>query len=192
MRWPENINLYINIDVHRKLSTFYYNMWKAHHNEWGREEINKLISSRYNSLIKNVNHNKLLMQPYLNRWNDYKQIVINEWDYAVDIKDEKVFIVDACHRQNMTNNPEIKESDYIPYNNPRITNIYFPPHRPGGAYYIRADIDKDWCGIRKISESEHYRGNLDKEFAVKLAEKCYAKELASKRLDIDDYLKRGR
>ena len=38
MRWTENINLYIDLKVHRKLSEFYHNMWEARHNEWGRKK----------------------------------------------------------------------------------------------------------------------------------------------------------
>lgn len=173
-----------------QIMSFYNNVGlKFPHNNTG-DVIEKYIDNAINS-IYSLNNDKLLQEPYLNRWAGYKRITLGYWNLAVVVDGNTFYVKDACHRQNMTNNPEIEESEDIPYNNPRINKVDFPLHLPNGFYWIRAKIDGDWYSVRKITESEYQRGCIDKDFAIKLAEKYYAKELAENRFDLDNFIRQG-
>ena len=54
---------------------------------------------------------------------------------------------------NQRNIVELFEED-LNSSPPRITNISFP-HIPDNPYYIRAKVDGEWAGIRKITEKEY-------------------------------------
>ena len=181
----------IDNQVHDKITSFYHNIYLHKKERFCKAHIRNLIKSRYNS-IRSINENTILMRPYLNSWKDYNRVLLGEWNFAVKKSGNMIHVVDACHRQNLTNNPEIRDNGQLPYHNPRITSIHFPTRLPGGSCFIRADIDGEWQGIRKISEEDYDRGRLHPEYAIHLAERAYAKELAQERLPLDEFLYKGR
>ena len=174
-----------------KIMDFYKNTGLKFSDTNTGDVIEKYINDTINS-IATINHNSLLQQPYLNSWQEYKRITLGKWNFAVEVKDNTIIIVDACHRQNLTNNPEIHDDGQLPYHNPRITGIHFPTRLPGGSCFIRADIDGEWHGIRKISQEDYDRGRLHPEYAIHLAERAYAKELAQERFPLEVFLNKGR
>lgn len=191
MRWPVNYKLIIKQSALDKIAQFYKSMGQKYMNTYGFEEIDKVIRNNIQSM-RLINNNKLLSEPMLEQWGSYNRVVIGKWHFAIDIKDDNVYVVDACHEQNMANNKSHIDLFEDDLQNPpnRLTNITFP-HTPGNPYYVRANVDSEWCGIRRISEKEYrdvMHGKID---PYKIAEKYYAKELAEDRFKMDEFLNKG-
>ena len=191
MHLPENFKLKVKNNVFKEISTFYKNVGLNYHNSYGREEIKKLILTNLKK-PERIDNTNLISDPILDKWKGMGRIVIGKWHFAIDIKGNKVIVADACHEQNMTNQRNIVELFEEDLNTPlpRITNISLA-HTPGNPYYIRAKVDGEWAGIRKITEKEYYDVMSGKLDSYKLAEKYFAKELAQERFGLDDFLNKG-
>ena len=167
------------------------NIYKYKRDRYGIEEIIKLIRKRKNAILT-ITKNNLLMNPYLNEWIGLRRILVGNWNFAVRIRGNTITLLDAKHGQNMTNNPEILEVVEKKYENPRITNITFPIHLQGNPYRIRCDIDGEWAGMKEISKEEYEKGQIDKEYAIRLIEKYYTLELEEERFKLDEFHEKGR
>lgn len=88
-----------------------------------------MIINAFNS-INNLHGYKLISDSILDKWKGFGRVVVGQWHFAIDIKGNKVTVVDACHQQNMTNNHTIAEMFEADLNTQvqRITDITFPPH----------------------------------------------------------------
>lgn len=177
MRWPENIEFEIEYKVYDEISKFYHNVGYKYINTYGREEINKLIENKFAPLL-HVSKNKLLSDPFLDRWKGYGRIVIDKWNFAIDIKGDKAIIVDACHAQNMHNNKtliELFEKDLQGYSD-KVKNLTLP-HTPGNPYFMRVELNDCCFYMKKITEENYFKCKDDSKFAYKLAEELFVDEI---------------
>lgn len=177
MRWPENIEFTIGYKVYNEISKFYNNVGYKYINTYGREEINNLIENKFAPLL-NVNKNKLISDPFLDRWKGYGRIVIDKWNFAIDIKGDKAIIVDACHAQNMHNNKtliELFEKDLQGYSD-KVKNLTLP-HTPGNPYFMRVELNDCCFYMKKITEENYFKCKDDSKFAYKLAEELFVDEI---------------
>lgn len=177
MRWPENIEFTIGYKVYNEISKFYNNVGYKYLNTYGREEINNLIENKFAPLL-NVNKNKLISDPFLDRWKGYGRIVIDKWNFAIDIKGDKAIIVDACHAQNMHNNKtliELFEKDLQGYSD-KVKNLTLP-HTPGNPYFMRVELNDCCFYMKKITEENYFKCKDDSKFAYKLAEELFVDEI---------------
>lgn len=99
MRWPVNYKLIIKQSALDKIAQFYKSMGQKYMNTYGFEEIDKVIRNNIQSM-RLINNNKLLSEPMLEQWGSYNRVVIGKWHFAIDIKDDNVYVVVACHEQN--------------------------------------------------------------------------------------------
>lgn len=193
MRWPENIeNIFIEDKTYTEIFKFYQNVSKKYTNIYSRDEINKLIKNSF-SPITQLKNSKLITDPLLDKWKGLGRIVIGKWNFAIDIKDNKIIVVDACHQQNMTNNKTMEElfEEDLHSITPRITEITFPPYR-NNHYFIRCKIDGEQQFMKAIKPELFYKYKNDELTKYQLAEQCYAKELKEQRLNLDQILNMSR
>lgn len=177
MRWPENIEFEIEYKVYDEISKFYHNVGYKYINTYGREEINKLIENKFAPLL-HVSKNKLLSDPFLDRWKGYGRIVIDKWNFAIDIKGNKAIIVDACHAQNMHNNKnliDLFEKDLQGYSD-KVKNLTLP-HIPGNPYFMRVELNDCCFYMKEITEDNYFKCKDDTNFAYKLAEYIFKNEI---------------
>lgn len=192
MRWPENIKLKVKQKVLKEISRFYENVGLKYNNIYGREEIRKLILENLKK-PNQINHSKFLTDPVLEKWKGYGRVLIGKWNFAIDIKDNKVIIVDACHQQNMTNDRSLTElfEEDLNIRIPRITNITIPPARDN-RHFIHCKIDGERQPMKVINPDIYRLYEKEEMTLYQLAERCYAKELKEDRFELDVFLNKGR
>ena len=193
MRWPENIeNIFIEDKTYSEIFKFYQNVSKKYTNIYSRDEINKLIKNSF-SPITQLKNNKLIADPLLDKWKGLGRVVIGKWNFAIDIKDNKIIVVDACHQLNMTNNKSMEDlfEEELNASTPRITDITFPPAR-NNRYFIRCKIDGEQQFMKEIATEllDNYKN--DRITKYQLAERCYDKELKEDRMNLEQFLHKGR
>ena len=178
MRWPEDFEIKVNHKVYDEISKFYYNVSLKYLHTYGYEEIDKLIKNNVNK-IRSININKLLSDPILDKWKNYSRVVVDKWNFAIDIKGDKAIIVDACHAQNMHNNKtliELFERDLQNYSD-KVKNLTLPPHIPGNSYFMRVELNDCCFYMKKISGENYLKCKDDSKFAYKLAEELFKDEI---------------
>lgn len=178
MRWPVNID---NIDIEDRtysaIFKFYNNVGKKFINAYSREDINKLIEKKFLPITK-LDKTRLISDPGLNKWKGYGRVVIGKWHFAIDIKDNKVVVVDACHQQNMHNNKtliELFEEDLKNYSD-KVKNLTLP-HTPGNPYFMRVELNDSCFYMKRISEENYFKCKDDDNFAHRLAERIFKDEI---------------
>ena len=191
MHWPENYSLKILEPVYNQIRQFYRNVHKKHRNVYGKEQIKSMIINAFNS-INNLHGYKLISDSILDKWKGFGRVVVGQWHFAIDIKGNKVTVVDACHQQNMTNNHTIAEMFEADLNTQvqRITDITFPPPR-GNHHFIRCKIDGEQQFLHDIPSKYLHKYKTGELTKYQLAEKCYAKELNDNRFTLDQFLNKG-
>lgn len=177
MRWPEDFEIKVNHKVYDEISKFYYNVSLKYLHTYGYEEIDKFIKNNVNK-IRSINTSKHLSEPFLDRWKNYSRIVIDKWNFAIDIKGNKAIIVDACHAQNMHNNKnliDLFEKDLQGYSD-KVRNLTLP-HIPGNPYFMRVELNDCCFYMKKITEENYFKCKDDSNFAYKLAEELFVDEI---------------
>lgn len=181
----------VNNEAIDKIMSFYNNVGIKLPNTNTGDVIEKNIINTINS-IYSIKQNILIRNPYLDRWAGYRMITCGKWNFAVDVKDNEIVVVDACHQQNMTNNHSIAEmfENDLNASVQRITDITFPLSRDS-RHFIRCKIDGEQQFLHEIPLkyfNQYKSGELTK---YQLAEKCYAKELNENRFTLDQFLNKG-
>jgi len=177
MRWPEDFEIDVNHKVYDEISKFYYNVSLKYLHTYGYEEIDKLIKNNINK-IRSINANSLLCEPLLDKWENYSRVVVDKWNFAIDIKDNKVIIVDACHAQNMHNNKtlvDVLKKDLQGYSD-KVKNLTLP-HTPGNPYFMRVELNDNCFYMKKIAEKNYIKCKNDTNFAYRLAEQLFKDEI---------------
>lgn len=91
MRWPENYKIKIKNKALAAIASFYKNVGKKNVNSYGEEEIQKLIRNNIKSISK-ISHTNLISDPILDKWRGYGRVNIGKWNFAIDIKGNKVIL----------------------------------------------------------------------------------------------------
>lgn len=192
MRWPEDYNVEVSYKVYNEISKFYDNVGLKYLHTYSFKEIDKLIKEHIKS-ISNINHTKLISNPILEKWKGYGRVVIGKWNFALDIKDNKVIVVDACHQQNMANKKTVAElfEEDLSTQVPRITHITLPSSREN-RHFIHCKIDGERQPMKVIHPNIYKKYKNGEMTLYQLAERCYAKELNENRFELDQFLNRSR
>lgn len=190
------MNSKFNIEISNKaigkIVSFYNNVGLKFPNTNTGEVIEKNIANTINS-IHSIKQNTFIRNSYIDEWAKYKMITCGKWNFAVDIKENKMVIVDACHQLNMTNNKSMEDlfEEELNASTPRITDITFPPAR-NNRYFIRCKIDGEQQFMKEIATEllDDYKN--DRITKYQLAERCYDKELKEDRMNLEQFLHKGR
>ena len=84
----------------RKIFTFYSNVAKKYRHTYDKEDLKRDVQNAVFSMYK-IERTLLRRQPTLTRWANYHMANTDKWYYAYRIEGDTIFVVDACHAQNM-------------------------------------------------------------------------------------------
>lgn len=84
----------------RKIFTFYSNVAKKYRHTYDKEDLKRDVQNAVFSMYK-IERSLLRRQPTLTRWANYHMANTDKWYYAYRIEGDTIFVVDACHAQNM-------------------------------------------------------------------------------------------
>lgn len=84
----------------RKIRAFYQNVAKKYKHTY---DFNDFIRDVQNAVVamNQIERTLLRREPTLSRWQGYYMANTDKWYFAYTISDDTIFIVDACHAQNM-------------------------------------------------------------------------------------------
>lgn len=90
----------INNIAIKNIKTFYYNVAKKYKNSYSLELMHKNVDTAINSMYK-IENGLLRRNPTISRWKGYFMAHSRQWYFAYKIDGDAIYIMDACHSQNM-------------------------------------------------------------------------------------------
>lgn len=82
------------------ITTFYENVALRYRHTYSYANLVNNIQQAVSSIYR-IERSLLRRQPTLSKWEGYYMAKADKWYFAYIIEGNKVFIVDACHSQNM-------------------------------------------------------------------------------------------
>ena len=84
--------------------SFYRNVSKKYKHTYSEELMHQNIDEAIDAMYQ-IEQTLLRREPTLERWKGYYMANTDKWYFAYTIEGDTITIVDACHAQNMHNNP---------------------------------------------------------------------------------------
>ncbi len=94
----------------RNIMSFYRNVSKKYKYTYSQELMEKNVNDAYDDMLR-IENGLLRRKPTLSRWQGYHMANTDKWYYAYTIDGDTVTIIDACHAQNMKENPKGDKSE---------------------------------------------------------------------------------
>lgn len=91
--------------VKENIDEFYLNVAKKYSNTYSYKLMCKNIDDAIDSMYQ-IENGLLRRNPTISRWKDYYMANTDKWYFAYKINGETIYIMDACHSQNMHENKE--------------------------------------------------------------------------------------
>ena len=181
----QNYSVEISYQAKTEISKFYNNAARKHESNWGKDFTQHQIRENIRKL-KNPSLYIPIKEPLLYKWKNYQRIKIDRWNYAIQIIDNKITIVDACHQQNMVNKIDVndnEEEEQQPNVNPRITDITLRERRDN-RFLIKCKIDGEEQLFEVVTDDDSNLYRAKQITAEQLAEK-YFKNALDQSIDLD-------
>lgn len=84
----------------QKFRSFYSNVARKYKNTFTYEDLEHSVHDALFSIYQ-IEKTLLRRPPKLKRWEGYHMANTSRWYYAYTIEGDTIFVVDACHAQNM-------------------------------------------------------------------------------------------
>ena len=92
----------------RKIYAFYGNVAKKYRHTYDKEDYKRNVHDALTS-IYDIERKLLRRPPALRRWAKFYMTNTDKWYFAYTIEGDTITIHDACHAQNMHEEPPLRE-----------------------------------------------------------------------------------
>lgn len=96
------MNYKISKDALNQIRSFYNNVAKKYRNTWSKEDVKIYILATKQSIYQ-IENGLLRKNPTISNWQGLFMATTKDkkWNFAYKIEGDTIYIVDACHAQNM-------------------------------------------------------------------------------------------
>lgn len=103
-----NYKYTISKQAYNKISSFYKNVAKKYYNTYSYQQMQQNIEETKRAIFQ-IENGLIRRNPTIKRWAGYymattKSKKNKQWNFAYKIQNNTIYVVDACHSQNMHDN----------------------------------------------------------------------------------------